>query len=131
VTIPQPPNGYTAIQRMAWWSRRYFTEAQAYRDLAIAAGVAEADYRSVKAQAVLTARAGQDGRGSMDLANATADADKTVADACLAYKVAVAIADASQKMLRALDAAVQACRTEVASDREADKLAAAGADGTP
>lgn len=126
----QPAQSMTATQRMAWWSRSYWTECDRYRGMAVSAAEAEANYRQVKAQAVLRFRAAQDGRGSMDLANAQADADDTVATACLAYKVQTAIADAQQKLLRQLDSAVQACRTEVASDREADKLAAAGADGS-
>lgn len=126
----QPPASYTAMARMAWWSRRYWDVCVEYRQQAITAAEAEADYRQVKAQAVLRCRAQQDGRGSMDLANAQADADDLVATACMTYKVTAAIADATQKQLRQLDGAVQACRTEVASDREADKMAAAGMDGS-
>ena len=111
------------VRRVGEISRAYETAAIEYRVLAEDAGAAEADYRRKKA--VFITRMLADG-SSVAKAEYAADADEAVADACLAYKMASAVADAASKRLWQLSAQIEYGRTVLVTEREADRIHANG-----
>lgn len=113
-----------AIRRLGDISRTYETTVIEYAEQTKAAAVAEADYRRVKAVFITEARTV--GKLSIAAAEYAADADDEVAEACMAYKLTAGIAESTRARLRQLQAAIDAGRSYVASDREADRLAASG-----
>lgn len=106
-------------QRLAQVSREYAERAQEYAQIATEAAVREANYRRVKAQTALKAIA--DG-ASAAKAEMIADADETVATACLDYKTSAAVCDAASKRLTQLREQVATGRTLLVSERESDRI---------
>lgn len=113
-----------AIRRLGDISRTYEATVIEYAEQTKSAAIAEADYRRVKA--VYVTRACAAGT-PVSKAEYAADADDEVSEACMAYKVTAGAAEATRARLRQLQAAIDAGRSYVASDREADRLAASGA----
>lgn len=119
MTTPQS----ATVHRLGEVSRAYESAAVEYRPLAEDAAAAEADYRRRKA--VFVTRMVADG-ASVAKAEYAADADPAVADACLAFKMSAAVADAASKRLWQLSAQVEYGRTVLVTEREADKIHAQG-----
>lgn len=112
-----------AIRRLGDISRTLEAAVFDYAEQAKSAAVAEADYRRVKAVHITRSCAGG---VAVSKAEYAADADDEVAEACMAYKLTAAVAEATRARLRQLHAAIDVGRSYLVSDREADKIAASG-----
>lgn len=117
----------TPMQRLGELSREYAIRANDYSDIAIDAARAEADYRQGKAAFMARAMIG-DG-ASAAKAEVMANADETVHQLCLSYKVTAAAADAAKSKLTQLRESVATGRTMIVQEREQDKLHTQGFTG--
>lgn len=113
-----------AIKRLGDYSREYQAVVVVYAAQTKAAAIAEADYRRMKAVFVTRVRVAE--KLAIGAAEFAADADDEVAEACMAYKLTAAAAESTRAQLRQLQAAIDTGRSFLASDREADRLAASG-----
>lgn len=93
---------------------------QDYKRLAVAAAQAEADHKRLRAQRILSAKAGAgDGRRvPQGEAETVAEADDHVADAYLMRLVSAAEADATKEALRSIRTNQDGLRTAAASHRD-------------
>jgi hypothetical protein len=78
---------------------------------------AEADYKRLKARAVLKAKATQSGRGSISEAEYSADADDEVASAYVRRLTSTATTEAIREKLRSIRTNQEVLRTAAASNR--------------
>lgn len=114
------------IRRLGAISREYEQRANAYETIAIDASRAEAEYRRVHAVAKLKAM--HDG-ASAAKADAIANADPEVSQACMAYKHGAAVADAAAKKLIQMRSQLDYGRSVLTSEREADRIHSSGIGG--
>lgn len=112
------------IIRMGQVSNEYATRADEYRGIAETAAASESEYKHRRA--VFMARQMADG-ASAAKAEVLADADDAIFALATEYRLAVAVRDAALEKLRQLRTQVEAGRTVVASEREADRIHADGA----
>lgn len=134
---PDPDFGdtpMTAVRRLGAVSREYEKQADAYRDVALAAAAAEAEHKTKRAQAILRIKAEARGEGervSHAEAETRAEADDEVATLYRDRLITAAKADAHREKLRQLREQVGFGRTAVASERETDRIHAGGWSGAP
>lgn len=105
---------------------RLASETMAYRDLAVAAAAAEADYKRARGKLLLKAKAAGN---SMAAAEAVVEGDDECADLLMARLTSAAIADSQKEMLRSLRATIDAEQTQRADLRAADVAMARGYGG--
>lgn len=110
----------TALAQLGRVSRLYESLTVEYRDVCKEAAETEADYRRMKA--VFITRATADGM-AVGKAEYAADADKEVAAACMAYKLAAGLAEAAKQRLIQLREQVATGRSVLVTDRESDRIA--------
>lgn len=122
------PHLAPTLRRLAETALAYQRAATEYGPLLQAAAQAEADYKRERAKLMLRARDSGDVR-SMAEAEMRADADDHVAGLLQARLLTRAVADSHLEMLRQLRTQVEAVRSYVASEREADRHHAAGYTG--
>lgn len=115
----------SATEQLGRVSRLYSERAQSFEAVALAAAHAEADYRRLRAQAILRHKA-QEERISQAEAETRADAEDTVAAAHLEKLTTAAVAEAHRERLRQLRSQVDVGRSYVTSERAADTLEARG-----
>ena len=120
----------TAVRQLGTVSREYERQADAYRDVALAAAAAEAEHKAKRAQAILRFKAEAD-RMSHAEAETRAEADETVAGLYRERLITAAKADSHREKLRQLREQVGSGRTVVASEREVDRIHAGGWSGAP
>lgn len=116
------------LRRLADTALAYQQAAVEYGPILQAAAQAEADYKRERAKLMLRARDSGDVR-SMSEAEMRADADDRIADLLQQRLLTRAVADSHLEMLRQLRTQVEAVRSYVASEREADRHHAAGYTG--
>lgn len=119
----------SALARLGEVSRAYETAVGEYRGVAVAAAEAEAEHRRERAKAILRFKARDDVRVSHAEAETRAEADDRIADLYMKRVTTAAVADSHRERLRQLREQVATGRTAVASDREADRIHAAGMTG--
>jgi hypothetical protein len=122
----------TPIQRLGVVSRQYEEMADAYRQVALDAAVAEAAHKTARAKVILNVKAvakGESERISHAEAETRAEADDNVAALFLERLTTAALADSHREKLRQLREQVATGRTAVASERAADAQHAAGLTG--
>lgn len=127
MTGPRRPQ--TARERLAEVSREYERAAGEYRDVAVAAALAEAAHKQARAKAILRCKADDSVRMSHAEAETRAEADDDIADLYRQRLVTAAVADSHRERLRQLREQVATGRTAVVGDRETDRIHAAGLDG--
>lgn len=114
-----------ALARLASASTEYEALATDYGPLLTAAAEAEAEHKAAKAKFMLLAKDERD-RCSIAEAETRADADDTIAALYRSRLITRAVADSHLEKLRQLRTHVEAIRSYVASDREADRMHAQG-----
>lgn len=119
MTTPQ----IDTIRRIGEVSRTYETNAVEFKPLTEEAARAEAHYRHLKALFITPMLANGSPVSKSEYA---ADADDAVAAACLAYKLAGAVADAARARLTQLRSQMDYGRSVLTSEREADRIAGSG-----
>lgn len=122
----------TPLQRLGAVSRTYERLTDAYRQVALDAAAAEAEHKTARAKAILSAKAtakGESERISHAEAETRAEADDAVAALFLARLTTAALADSHREKLRQLREQVATGRTAVASDRASDGFHASGYTG--
>lgn len=117
--IPDRRLPSTGLAHLAVTSEQYSTLADAYGPLLTAAAVAEADYRTARAKAVLVAKATRE-RCSVAEAETVADADDHIAGLLMTRLTTRALADSHIEKLRQLRSQIDALRSYTASERAAD-----------
>ena len=116
-----------AIQRLRRVSDAYEAKVGESASLYEVAARAEADYRAERAKAVLRHKATRD-RMSVAEAETRADADNQVYQLHTDRLVSAALAEAHKDRLRQLKEREASCRTEVTTEREADRIHAVRGD---
>jgi len=118
-----------AIRRLRWVSDQYEAKASESAALYEVAARAEADYRAERAKAVLRHKASRE-RMSVAEAETRADADTQIYQLHTDRLVSSALAEAHKDRLRQLKEREASCRTEVTTEREADRIHATRGDRT-
>lgn len=108
---------YELNQTLIAWDKQLLEQ----QTVNMAAAIAEANYRSLKAKALTTAKF-KDPKVSLGLAEALADADQEVANALTERLVTAAKADTVRSRLQWFRAKADAGRSEVSTDRAASQL---------
>lgn len=109
-------------------SRDYQERADAYRGIATDAARSEAAHKTARAKAILLAKAGAE-RMSQAEAETRVDADDTIAELLQDRLIKAALLDAAREKLRQLKEQIAYGRTYVATEREIDRMHAAGYGG--
>lgn len=123
-----PQNLGPTLRHLADTARRYQQAAAEYGPLLQAAAQAEADYKRDRAKLMLRCRDSGEVR-SVAEAEMRADADDHVAGLLQQRLLTRAVADSHLEMLRQLRTQVEAVRSYVATEREADRHHAQGHTG--
>lgn len=118
----------SGVKRLGEVSQEYQVKADEFRDVAVAAALAEADHKSRRAQRSLQFKDSGECR-SMTEAEARADADEEIAVLLRDRLVAAAIAEAHKQKLQQLREQNANGRSVVASERETDRMHAGGYGG--
>jgi hypothetical protein len=118
------------LRHLAEMTARYRDAAFAYGPILKAAGQAEAAHKKARAQFMVRLR---DSGGARSVAEAEmhAEADEHIADLHQQRLLTRGVADSHYEMLRQLRTEVEAIRSYVATEREADRHHAAGYHGAP
>lgn len=116
-----------AIERLRATSDSYEAKANLTRDVYGEAARADAAHKHERAKAVLRHKASAE-RMSVAEAETRADADDTIAALYLAKLAASADAESLKDKLRQLKEREASCRTEVTTEREADRIHATRGD---
>jgi hypothetical protein len=116
-----------AIQRLRRVSDTYEEKATESPAMYETAARAEAYYRAERAKAVLRHKASAD-RMSVAEAETRADADNQIYQLHTDRLVSAALAEAHKDRLRQLKEREASCRTEVTTEREADRIHAVRGD---
>lgn len=119
----------SAIRRLGEVSRAYELAADEYRAIALRAAEAEAAHKSARARMILQVKARETERISHAEAEARAEADEEIANRYRERLIAAALQDSHREKLRQLREQVATGRTAVTSEREVDKIHAAGLSG--
>lgn len=118
-----------AIQRLRATSDSFEAKANLTRDVYSEAARADAAYKVERAKAILRFKAGAE-RMPQSEAETRADAADTIAALHLAKVCAAADAESLKDKLRQLKEREASCRTEVTTEREADRIHASREDRT-
>lgn len=118
----------SGLDHLSAVSLEYQRWADDYRDVATAAARAKAVYTTQRAKAVLRLKAGAE-RMSVAEAETRADADDEIAELNQTRLVSEAVADAHREKLRQLRERIATGRTYAATEREIDRMHAAGHGG--
>lgn len=118
-----------AIQRLRATSDSYEHQANLTRDVYLAAAVADATWKAERAKAVLRHKASAE-RMPQSEAETRADADERIANLYLERVIASAEMESLKDKLRQLKEREASCRTEVTTEREADRIHATRGDRT-
>lgn len=116
-----------AIQRLRATSDSFEAKANMTRDTYAAAARADAAHKRERAKAVLRFKAGAE-RMTQAEAETRADADDVISQLYLSKVIAAAESDALKDKLRQLKEREASCRTEVTTEREADRIHATRGD---
>lgn len=116
-----------AIQRLRATSDSFEAKANLTRDTYISAARADAAHKRERAKSVLRFKAGVD-RMTQSEAETRADADEVISQLYLTKVIASAEAEALKDKLRQLKEREASCRTEVTTEREADRIHAIRSD---
>jgi hypothetical protein len=119
----------SAIRRLGEVSRAYEMAADEYRAIALRAAEAEAAHKSARARKILQVKASETERISHAEAEARAEADEEIANLYRNRLITAALQDSHREKLRQLREQVATGRTAVTSEREVDKIHAAGLSG--
>jgi hypothetical protein len=119
----------SAIRRLGEVSRAYELAADEYRAIALRAAEAEAAHKSARARMILQVKARETERISHAEAEARAEADEEIAGLYRNRLITAALQDSHREKLRQLREQVATGRTAVTSEREVDKIHAAGLSG--
>ncbi|MGH7743329.1 MAG: hypothetical protein ACREQ5_00705 [Candidatus Dormibacteria bacterium] len=120
----------SSLERLGAVSREYAEKANSFEAVAVAAAHAEAEHKAERAKAILRYRAVEGCRSHAE-AETRAEADDRIADLYHTRLITAAVADAHREKLRQLREQISYGRTHVASEREADRIHAAGYEGAP
>lgn len=118
-----------AIQRLRATSDSFEAKANMTRDVYTAAARADAAYKRDRAKAVLKFKATVE-RMTQAEAETRADADDVISTLYLTKVIANAEQEALKDKLRQLKEREASCRTEVTTEREADRIHATRGDQT-
>jgi hypothetical protein len=116
-----------AVQRLRATSDDFEAKANMTRDVYTEAARADAAYKRERAKAVLKFKAGAE-RMPQSEAETRADADDMISTLHLKKVIASAEAEALKDKLRQLKEREASCRTEVTTEREADRIHATRGD---
>lgn len=116
-----------AIQRLRATSDSFEAKANLTRDVYGEAARADAAHKRERAKAVLRFKAGAE-RMTQSEAETRADADDVIAELHLKKVITNAEMEALKDKLRQLKEREASCRTEVTTEREADRIHAARED---
>ena len=119
----------SALRRLGEVSRAYELAADEYRAIALRAAEAEAAHKAARAKAILRVKASETERISHAEAEARAEADEEIANLYRDRLITAALQDSHREKLRQLREQVATGRTAVTSEREVDKIHAAGLSG--
>jgi hypothetical protein len=118
-----------AMQRLRATSDSFESKANLTRDVYAAAARADAAYKVERAKAILRHKASVD-RMTQSEAETRADADDEIAALYLQKVVTSADMESLKDKLRQLKEREGSCRTEVTTEREADRIHATRGDRT-